>query len=77
MTSTAGWTVGLSAPVAAGAAAALSVVEHVAATLPGGVAGYKPRTPVPALLADSEPWYNVTEEKGVKARSGGAPCRPG
>ena len=65
----AAWTEGLSAELQSGSTAVLAVVEHVAATLPGGFAGYKPRSALPAALTDGKPWTVVTEEDGVKARA--------
>ena len=65
---TAAWKVGLAPELESACSAALAVVEHVAATVPGGLAGYQPRTPLPAVLADGKPWNSVTEEGGVKVR---------
>ena len=48
--------------------ATLAVVEHVAATLPGGFFGHSPSAPLPAVLSDGQLWSVVTEEQGIKVR---------
>jgi hypothetical protein len=62
------WSEGLSAELQSSSTKALAVVEHVAATLPGGFVGYVPTSAQPAVLANGNPWALVTEDNGVKAR---------
>lgn len=64
------WHAGLDPELVAANTATLAVVEHVAATLPGGFHGYSPSAPLPATLADGEQWSVVTEEHDVKVRRG-------
>jgi len=63
------WHEKLSDELVAASSNTLAVVEHVAASLPGGFFGFVPSTPMPSAVSDADIVSEVADEYSVKARA--------